>query len=81
MSVTIPDTVLQAARMSEAEMSQEIAVLLFEKEKVTLAQASRLAGMPQLQFQQLLASRGIPLHYDVEDFAEDLETLRRMGRP
>jgi predicted HTH domain antitoxin len=80
MSVTIPDTVLQAARMSEAEMSQEIAILLFEKEKVTLAQASRLAGMAQLQFQQLLASRGIPLHYDVEAFAEDLETLRRMGR-
>lgn len=81
MSVTIPDTVLQAARMSEAEMRQEVAVLLFEKEKVTLAQSSRLAGMGQLQFQQLLASRGIPVHYDVEDFAEDLQTLQRLGSP
>ena len=80
MSVTIPDTVLQAARMSEAEMWQEIAVLLFEREKVTLAQASRLAGTGRLEFQQLLASRSIPMHYDVEEFEQDLATLRAMGR-
>lgn len=30
MSVTIPDDVLQAARMSAAELLQEIAVMLFQ---------------------------------------------------
>lgn len=80
MSVTIPDEVLQAARMSEAELRQELAVLLYEKERLTLAQSSRLSGMDRLRFQQLVASRGVPVHYDVEEFEQDLATLRELGR-
>ena len=81
MSVIIPEEVLVAARMTEAELRQEIAVLLFQKEKLTLAQAARLAGMSRLRFQHLLASRQIPLHYDVAEFEEDMRTLEAMGRP
>lgn len=80
MNVSIPDEILESARMSESELRQEIAVLLFEKDRITLAQASRLAGVERLRFQHLLASRGIPVHYDVEDFEEDLDTLRDLRR-
>ena len=76
----IPDEILHATHMSAGELLQEIAVLLFQKEKLTLEQASRLAGMGLLQFQHLLASRGIPVHYDVAEFEADLKTLREMGR-
>ncbi len=76
MSVIIPDDILHATRMTEAELKQEIAVFLFEKNKLTLAQASRLAGVSRLQFQHLLASRHIPVHYDVAEFEEDLRTLQ-----
>jgi predicted HTH domain antitoxin len=81
MSVTIPDEILQTARMTEEELRQELAVLLFQKERLTVGQASRLAEMDRLRFQHLLASRGIPMHYDVEDFEQDLATLRSLGRP
>jgi len=47
---------------------------------LTLAQASRLAGMSQLAFQGFLAERQIPIHYGIEEFDEDLQTLRRIGR-
>jgi predicted HTH domain antitoxin len=66
--------------MTEDELKQEIAILLYQKEKLTLAQASRLAGLDRLQFQHLLASRRIPINYDIEDFKKDLDTLRRIGR-
>jgi predicted HTH domain antitoxin len=78
MNVSIPDEILESARMSEAELRLEIAVLLFEKDRITLAQASVLAGMDRLRFQHLLASRGIPLHYDVDELEEDLVTLRHL---
>ncbi len=78
MSLVIPDEILQSTHMSEAELSQEIAVLLFQKEKLTLGQASRLAGLSQWQFQHLLASRHIPVHYDVAEFEEDLKTLQEI---
>jgi predicted HTH domain antitoxin len=76
----IPDSVLDAARMSAAELLQEVAALLYAKDRLTLGQASRLAEMDQLAFQHLLASRGIDVHYDVEDLQQDVETLRRLGR-
>jgi len=81
MGLLIPDEVLQAARMSEGELQQEIAVLLYQKGKLTLAQASRLAGMNRLQFQHLLASRQIPVQYDEADLIEDVKRLREMDRP
>jgi predicted HTH domain antitoxin len=80
MNVVIPEEVLHAARLSENELKVEIAVMLFEREKLSLGQASRLAGMDYSEFQHLLASRNVPVHYDVADFEEDLETLRGLGR-
>ena len=80
MSILISDDILQSARLTEDELKQEIAILLFQKEKLTLAQASRFAGMTRLQFQHLLASRKIPVHYDVAEFEEDLKTLKESGK-
>jgi predicted HTH domain antitoxin len=80
VSLTISDALLQAAHMSEAELRQEIAVMLFQRDKLTLAQASQFAHMSRLQFQHMLASRQIPVHYDVAEFAEDIHTLQRLGR-
>lgn len=80
MSIIISDDLLQQIHMDEKEFGQEIAILLFQKEKMTLAQASHFAGMNRIQFQHLLASRQIPIHYDIEDFNRDLSTLRKMDR-
>ena len=48
--------------------------------ELTLGQASSLAAMSQLEFQRLLASRQITIHYGVAEFEEDLKTLRELGR-
>jgi predicted HTH domain antitoxin len=77
MPVTIPDEVLVAAHLSEPELKRELALTLFQQERLTLAQASRLAEMSQLTFQALLADRQIPIHYGIEEFREDLRTLRQ----
>ncbi len=80
MNIVIPDQILAVTRMTESELKQEIAVMLFEKEKLTLAQASRLAKMNRIAFQHLLASRQIPVHYSVDDLEQDIKTLQEMGR-
>jgi predicted HTH domain antitoxin len=80
MPVTISDEVLTAAHLSEPELKRELALALFQQERLTLAQASRLAETTQLSFQALLAERRIPIHYGVEEFREDLRTLRQTER-
>ena len=77
MPVTISDEVLTAAHISEPELKRELALTLFQQERLTLSQASRLAEMGQLAFQALLADRKIPIHYGADEFREDLRTLRQ----
>ncbi|HET6765364.1 MAG TPA: UPF0175 family protein [Longimicrobiaceae bacterium] len=80
MSVIIPDAILETTRLSAQEMKQEIAVMLFGQDKLTLAQAARLAEMDRVPFQHLVASRGMFMHYTVAEFQQDLATLRELGQ-
>ena len=61
-------------------MKKELAILLFQQERLTLGQASKLAGVGQLEFQAMIADRRITIHYGVEEFREDTATLRRLGQ-
>ena len=81
MALVIPDDIIRVTRMTEHELVQALAVTLFEKERLTLGQAARLAGMSQWAFRELLAAQEIPLHYDVGELEQDLATLRSMGTP
>jgi predicted HTH domain antitoxin len=80
MSVTIPDELLQTAHLNEGDVPKELAFTLFQQERLTIGQAARLARMSRLAFQQFLRARQIPIHYDVKEFREDMETLRELGR-
>lgn len=73
------EDVLQAIQMSEAELLVEVAIALFQQDRLTLGQASNFARMNQLQFQRLLATREIPLHYDIAELREDVKSLEANG--
>ena len=75
ITLDLPDTL----QVSEADLRTELAISLFQQERITLGTASQLAGLHQIEFQQLIASRGICIHYDVEDLEQDLESLREEG--
>ena len=80
VSFDIPREVLQATRMTEDELRCELALHLFEEDKLSFGKARELSGMSVWDFQQLLGSRGIPVHYDVESYENDRETLKQLGR-
>ena len=80
MSIVISDEWLHAAQMSEAELRLELAIWLYQQKRLTLALASRLAGLTRLQFQRTLSERGIPFHYTAEEFEEDLTNLQEVAR-
>ncbi len=66
---------LAKAKMTASELKVEIAVYLYEKKKLTMGQAKRLAGLGQIAFQRELAQRGVYIHYDQNDFERDLYYL------
>ncbi|MCU0523382.1 MAG: UPF0175 family protein [Elainella sp. Prado103] len=75
ITINLPD----ALQISEADLRTELAISLFQQERITLGTASQLAGLHQIEFQKLIASRGICVHYDIEDLEQDLKSLREEG--
>lgn len=76
MEMVIDDELLHAARMSEPELKLELAALLYQRERLTLGQAARLAGLSQVRLRLALGARGIAPNYGVTEFAEDLKVVR-----
>jgi predicted HTH domain antitoxin len=79
MPLIIPDETLRAVGMTEEELRREMAIVLFSQGKLTLSRAARLAELAHTTFQRLLADRQIPIHYDVEEFRQDIKTLQGVG--
>jgi len=80
VALEIPRDVLYTSRMSLDDLRKELAIHLFEEGKLSLGKAKELAGISLWEFQQLLGSRGISVHYDVEEYESDLETLKELNR-
>ena len=66
---------MQSAKMTAQELAIEIAVYLYEKKRLTLGQAKRLANLDQISFQKELAQRDVYIHLETEDVLQDIENL------
>ncbi|NJK76215.1 MAG: UPF0175 family protein [Microcoleus sp. SU_5_6] len=79
ITIDLPDSLAQTNSFNEPDWMREIAIALFRQERITLGRASKIAGMHLVDFQQLIASRGICVHYDIEDFEQDIQHLQARG--
>lgn len=77
-TITIPNEFLLATRMTAQEIQLELAIALFQQEKLSFGKARELAGLDFWAFQQILGSRGIAPHYDVAELREDMATIDRL---
>jgi predicted HTH domain antitoxin len=59
MSLTLSTELLQKAQMTEAQMRQEIAIMLYQQQRLQLEQAAELTQMAIDDFYQLLVFRNI----------------------
>ena len=80
VAIEIPREVVHATKMSLEELKRELAIHLFQQGKLSFGKAKEMAGMTVWAFQQLLGARGILVHYGLEEYEEDLEALKELGR-
>ena len=82
MSITldIPNRVYEALHVTpdeaEPRLKLELAVALYAQNVLSLGKAAELAGMSRLDLNDILAERGITMHYGQEDLDEDLSYAR-----
>ncbi|MEM9215264.1 MAG: UPF0175 family protein [Cyanobacteria bacterium P01_F01_bin.150] len=79
MNVVIPDEIFAAAQMTEEELMLEIAIMLYQQEKISSGKVRAWTGLTVLEFQRELKQRDLYLNYDIEDFQSDLQTIQAMS--
>lgn len=72
----VPQAVLDSARLTPEQLKIELAVSLYAQGRLSLGKARELTDLSLWEFRQLLASRRIPAHYDLDDLQDDLTTLK-----
>jgi len=82
MSITLdlPNNLHEALHVSpeeaEKRLKLELAVSLYAQKALSQGKAAELAGMNWFDFNDVLAARGIPMHYGQKELEEDLTYAR-----
>ncbi|GCL41514.1 MULTISPECIES: UPF0175 family protein [Nostocales] len=79
ITLNLPDNLSKTETFNQSEWLREIAIALFQQQRISLSRASKIAGIDIMNFQKLLADRNICVHYDVEDLEQDVQHLRSRG--
>ena len=76
MALVVSDDLLPKDFVFDEAFLVDLACFLYDKRRLSMGKASKLAGMHQLEFQRALMERDIYLNYTEEDI--DVE-LRNVG--
>lgn len=71
----VSGSILEELRITPSELLIDLAVYLYDSEKLSIGQAKKLAGLTQIAFQKELSKRNVLIKYDVEDLETDLKNL------
>lgn len=73
--LVVSGNILEELRITPSELLIDLAVYLYDSERLSLGQTKKLAGLTQIAFQQELSKRDVLIKYDVEDLETDLKNL------
>jgi len=80
LRLQIPDSVVQAIRLPEERIDQELcvelAIALYTHGLLSFGKARELADRGKYEFGRLLGERGVPRHYGPEELEDDLAYAR-----
>ena len=80
VQIQIPDSVVQAIRLPEERIDQELrvelAIALYGQGLLSFGKARELAEKGKHEFGCLLGERGVARHYSREDLEDDLAYAR-----
>jgi predicted HTH domain antitoxin len=74
----VSQDILDSARLTPLELKLELALSLYAQGRLSIGKARELAHLSLWEFRQVLSSRKIAPHYDIEDLQDDLNTKDRL---
>mgnify|MGYP000704592643 CR=1 FL=1 len=82
ISVKVPRDLVRILKVRDEEVPKLVrlylAIELYREGKVSLGKAAEIAGVSKWEMMEILASKNVPIQYDVEDLKKDIETLEEL---
>jgi predicted HTH domain antitoxin len=75
--IILPGNLFEHSGKTEAELRLALAIFLYRELKLPAGKAGEFAGLSRIEFWEELGKRNIPLNYDVKEFEQDVENIRR----
>ena len=77
--LVLDDEFVKDIHMLEQEIKLEFAIWLYEKDKISLRKAAKMAALPWLDFSEILCERNIPtVKMTDEDFKTEISTVNSL---
>ncbi len=78
ISVKVPRDLVRILKVRDAEVPKLVrlylAIELYREGMVSLGKDAEIAGVSMWEMMEILASRNVPIQYDVEDLEKDIKT-------
>jgi predicted HTH domain antitoxin len=82
ISVKVPRDLVRILKVRDEDVPKLVrlylAIELYREGKISLGKATEIAGVTKWEMLEILASKGIPIQYDVKDLEKDIEILEEM---
>jgi predicted HTH domain antitoxin len=80
MTIEISDTLAQQARLDERSAKLELALTLYDQERISGSQVRAMCGLGFFEFEKIVKERGLPTCIITdEEGMRELETIRKLG--
>jgi predicted HTH domain antitoxin len=77
----LEDDLEKIEEISDSELKLEIAILLYEKDQISLRKSAKMAGLSWIDFSKILGERDIPtVKMTEEDFKTEISTVNSLLR-
>jgi predicted HTH domain antitoxin len=79
MTIEIPDSVFSSSpTYLPNDLKLDMAVWLYDRKKLSLIRAARLANLDIISFNRILSEKGIVVNYTENDFETDVQSLKKV---
>ena len=76
MLIEISDQVVAQSGLSKSDILLELALVLYQRDTLSLGLAAQMAGLHRYAFQFELGKRNIPVNIDWEDVQQDISDIK-----
>ena len=75
----VSQDILDSAHLTAPELKLELAIWLYAQGRLSAGKARELADMSIWEFRQVVATRHITVHYEIDDLQDDIATVSKLS--